>query len=120
MKISQEVRDFSQEKRESEFTRKFKKYKKDNFGNEYYIIDGNLDGFNYLVQNHQNVRIKIVNNSYEEEIEMIYDQNWTPNVKNSKIYIWVDIPDEKLDEEMQKMSEKFKNQGSEVYVKLSS
>lgn len=115
MKITQDVRNYAKEKRENDFFSKFLFTRKDEKNNEYFIFPANVDEFEKLGDALQKVKTYIVTEKFTEEIIRDFAQNnWHPNTSNAKIY---SIIDESSILGLNQMSAKFKEMGSEVYIK---
>ena len=114
MKITQDVRSYSANKREDEFFAKFLAVSKDENGNEYFIFPANLQEFEGLGEKFRKLKTKIITKDYREEIIRDFaDKAWKPSVKNAKIYTFIDIT---AAQGLNEMSKKFKEMGGEVYV----
>ena len=114
MKITQDVRSYSANKREDEFFAKFLAVSKDENGNEYFIFPANLEEFEGLATKFRKLKTKIITKDYREEIIRDFaDKAWKPSVKNAKIYTFIDVT---AAQGLNEMSKKFKEMGGEVYV----
>lgn len=117
MKITQDVRDYANKKRDENFFSKFALDAEEG-GNTYYILPANKEEFSRIATKTGKVNAKIVKDNFIEDI--IYnpaDESWKSAYKNAKIYSFV--LEDGIAEEMQKMSQKFKELGSNVYIEGS-
>ena len=116
MKITQDVRNYANEKREEEFLAKFTKLEEDENGNEYFIFPADRLEFTELATKFRKLKTKIITSKYKEEIIRDYnDKTWKPATKNAKIYTFVDtLTAQGLNE----MEEKFKQMGNKVYIEI--
>jgi phosphomethylpyrimidine synthase len=114
MKITQDVRNYAVQKKETEFLEKFSFLKKDDNGNEYYIFPADKEEFEKLAMRFGKVRNRILSSNFTEDyITDFNDKSSFKGFKNSKIYTFVDP---NLADNLNDMSAKFKQMGSKIYI----
>jgi phosphomethylpyrimidine synthase len=114
MKITQDVRNYANQKKEDEFFAKFKFTHKDENENEYFIFPNSEEEFKSLGEKFNKIKIKIVTEKYREDIILDFnDKTFKPATKKAKIYQFIDI---NLAAGLQEMSNKFKEMGGNIYI----
>jgi phosphomethylpyrimidine synthase len=115
MKITQDVRDYSKNKKESEFFAKFVSTGVDENGNEYFVFPNQSDFIN-IAKTGVVIKTRITTASFSEDITRFYDESYKSNSKNAKVYSWIDLTNDQKELGMKEMSKKFKQSGGQIYV----
>ncbi len=114
MKITQDVRNYSNQKKEQEFLAKFQLTKTDEKGNQHYIFPASEVEFEELGRKFGKVKMKIVSAKFTEDfIQNFEDKSLPLGLANAKVYMFIDPA---LAINLNEMSAKFKEMGGKIYI----